>query len=219
MKASLAALLQMASPALPVGAFSYSQGLESAIEQGRVSDEDSLARWLDSGLSQVLARYEAPLWLRLYRALDQADEDAFRAWNEEFLATRESPELRAETEQMGFSLARLLQSLGESLPLEPNQLSYPAAHAHACRCWQIEQADGLGAYLFGWCENQVTCAIKAIPLGQTAGQRLLMQLRPALGAAVTRAMNLGDADLDSQNPMLAILASQHETQYSRLFRS
>ncbi|MGB0954635.1 MAG: urease accessory protein UreF [Panacagrimonas sp.] len=219
MNPNLTSLLQLASPLLPVGAFSYSQGLESAIDSDLVKDETSMRRWLVHGLRDVLARYEAPVWVRLYRAIQRQDQVAFAGWNEEFLASRESLELRAETAQMGFSLGRLLGSLQHALPLPLTSLSYPAAHAFTCHCWDIKAEDGLGVYLYGWCENQVSCALKAIPIGQTAGQRLLIQTRPILAEAIETAMNLTDDDLNSQNPMLAILASQHESQYSRLFRS
>lgn len=216
---SLPALLQLASPALPVGAFSYSQGLESAIDRGLVHDEASTREWLENGLREVLARYEAPLWLRLHSALCKRDLESFAHWNADFLATRESAELRAETEQMGYSLSRLMQSLGHEPPLPGQPACFPAAHAHACNVWELDARDGLTAYLYGWCENQVTCALKAVPLGQTAGQRLLLGLRPALQAALDTAFALEDDELSTQNPMLAILCSQHETQYSRLFRS
>ena len=219
MTANLGALLQLASPALPVGAFSYSQGLESAIEIGAVHDEASTQKWLQDGLLHVLAHYEAPVWLRLFRALGRDDREAFGEWNDEFLATRESAELRAETEQMGYSLGRLLSSLDHALPESIETLSWPAAHALTCRCWDVDEYAGLTAYLYGWCENQVTCALKSVPLGQTSGQRLLIKLRPTLAKAIEVATALEDDALSTQNPMLAILCSQHETQYSRLFRS
>lgn len=216
---ALAALLQLASPTLPVGAYSYSQGLESAIDAGVVHDEASAARWISDGLQLVLARYEAPLWLRLHAACSQQDSSALADGNADFLATRETAELRAETVQMGYSLVQLMRTLGHALPLDADEIAYPTAHAWACRRWGVGADDGLLAYLYAWVENQVMAALKAVPLGQSAGQRLLLGLRDAIAAAAQQASMLADENLSTQSPMLAILSSAHETQYSRLFRS
>lgn len=232
--ASLTALLQLASPTLPVGAYSYSQGLESAIDAGLVYDEASALRWISEGLRLVLARYEAPLWLRLHRALANGELETAGIWNEEFLATRETAELRAETLQMGHSLALLIRSLDtdqaapvgrpEGRPtglsgLGRTDIAYPTAHAWACLAWGIGEDEGLTAYLYGWAENQVMAALKTVPLGQTAGQRLLLALRPVIIETARIASGLDDDSLSTSTPMLAILSSRHETQYSRLFRS
>lgn len=220
--AALSALLQLASPVLPVGAYSYSQGMESAIDAGIVYDEASAQRWIADGLHLVLARYEAPVWLRLHRACAAvgAARDALAFWNEDFLATRETAELRAETVQMGYSLMQLMRSLSDSSGNAPVETpAYPTAHAWACTRWGIAEDTGLTAYLYGWTENQVMAALKTAPLGQTAGQRVLLDLRPLIAEAAAHARALGDDDLSTQTPMLAILGSQHETQYSRLFRS
>lgn len=217
---SLAALLQLASPALPVGAYSYSQGLESAIETGLVRDEAGALRWIADAVELVLARYEAPVWLRLHRAFaSAAPADAAIEWNEDVLATRETQELRAESIQMGYSMLSLMRTLGHDFPLDVEAVAYPTAHAWACVCWQIDEQPGLVAYLYGWAENQVMAALKTVPLGQSAGQRLLLALRPSIDAAAKTAVRLKDEDLSTQTPMLAILSSLHETQYSRLFRS
>ena len=250
---ALSALLQLASPTLPVGAYSYSQGLESAIDAGIVSDEASALRWIGDGLRCVLARYEAPVWLRLHRACVVDDRESLREWNEDFLATRETAELRAETVQMGYSLTQLMRMLdpdapsqlptrhsregGNPVPLRPKAhcngdenripafagitvtVAYPTAHACACVAWKIAEDDGLTAYLYGWAQNQVMAALKTVPLGQTAGQRLLLGMREAISDAAQTARALGDEDLSTQTPMFAILSSRHETQYSRLFRS
>ena len=219
MTSHLTALLQLASPALPVGAFSYSQGLESAIEAGFVRDEASTLRWLSDALEQVIARYEAPVWLRLHRAFTDDDLASASDWNEDFLATRETHELRAETVQMGYSLAQLMRTLGHPLAIEADELAYPTVHAFACSRWSLPEHDGLVAYLYGAIENQVMAALKTVPLGQSAGQRLLLALRASIDACVATALAQSDDDLSTQTPALAILSSHHETQYSRLFRS
>lgn len=214
----LARLLQLASPALPVGAYSYSQGLEAAIEAGIVHDAASAKRWISEVLGYSLARMEAPVFLRLCTAWRAGDTVAAARWNEFFLAARETAELRAETAQMGYSLARLLPELGlGEVPLaEP---SFPAAFAFAVAAWQIDPHEALVAYLWSWIENQVLAAAKALPLGQTDGQSLLLFLGGQLDEIARGAARLDDDSLGNFTPGLALLSSRHETQYSRLFRS
>ncbi len=208
---NLSRLLQLASPALPVGAYSYSGGLEAAIDAGLVSDAASAERWIGDVLEHSLARMEAPLLLRMIEAPDVQ-------WNELFLASRETAELRAETLQMGYSLAILLQSLGLEL-IEDEEISFPLAYAHAVRCWGLDAREALVAYLWAWIENQVMAALKAVPLGQTDGQKILLALGARLEALAARAAALADDELANFAPRLALLSSLHETQYSRLFRS
>ncbi|HUJ86785.1 MAG TPA: urease accessory protein UreF [Burkholderiales bacterium] len=208
---NLARLLQLASPALPVGAYSYSGGLEAAIESGLVKDAESAQRWIGDVLEHSVARMEAPLLLRMIASPDPR-------WNELFLASRESAELRAETVQMGYSLSQLLEKLGID-PIEQDEISYPLAYARAVRCWGLEAHQALLAYLWAWLENQVMAALKAVPLGQTDGQKILLALGARLEALAARAAALGDDELGNFAPGLAILSSRHETQYSRLFRS
>jgi urease accessory protein len=209
---SLAKLLQLASPTLPVGAYSYSGGLEAAIEAGIVKDAATAAQWIGDVLEHTVARMEAPIVLALLSAKD------FAGLNERFLASRETAELRAETVQMGYSLNRLLKDLGVGeVPVE--EPSFPAAFAFAARHWKIEPAAALQAYLWAWLENQVMAAVKAVPLGQTDGQRLLLSLGDLLPALVEKAKSMKEEDMGNFAPALAMLSSQHETQYSRLFRS
>jgi urease accessory protein len=209
---SLANLLQLASPALPVGAYSYSGGLESAVDAGLVHDAASAQRWIGDVLEFSLARMEAPVLLRMM-APGRAAE-----WNALFLASREAAELRAETVQMGYSLNRLLEDLGVgAVPLE--EPSFPAAFAHAAVHWGIEPEAALQAYLWSWLENQVMAAVKAVPLGQTDGQRILLALGERLPSLAREAKAMQDEDLGNFAPGLALLSSRHETQYSRLFRS
>lgn len=208
---NLARLLQLASPALPVGAYSYSGGLEAAIEARIVHDAPSAERWIGDVLEFSVARMDAPLLLRMIQDKDEK-------WNEILLASRESAELRAETVQMGFSLSKLLQDLAiGTVPLE--EPSFPAAFAFAASRWKIEPAAALQAYLWAWLENQVMAAVKAIPLGQTEGQRILLSLGDLLPSLAEKSMQMKDEDLGNFAPTLALLCARHETQYSRLFRS
>jgi len=215
---NLARLLQLASPTLPVGAYSYSGGLEAAIEAGLVKDAASAERWIGDVLELSLARMEVPIWWGLVLAFSKKDFCEARNLNAKFLASRETAELRAETVQMGYSLNQLLKDLeiGEVPVDEP---SFPAAYAFAVSQWKIEPQAALQAYLWAWLENQVMAAVKAIPLGQTDGQRILLSIGDLLPSLANKAMKLEIQDLGNFAPGLAILSSRHETQYSRLFRS
>ncbi|MGE5640501.1 MAG: urease accessory protein UreF [Clostridia bacterium] len=201
-------LLQLASPTLPVGAYSYSQGLEAAVEAGIVRDAASARQWIEDVLMLSVARMEAPLFLNCFE----------EAQNEKFLASRETAELRAETVQMGYSLNRLLPELGLE-PLDCAEPSFPAVFAHAARQWGIAPEEALTAYLFAWMENQVMAAVKAVPLGQTDGQKMLLDLGGRIAEIVRQAQAMPEEALGNFAPGLAILSSKHETQYSRLFRS
>jgi urease accessory protein len=213
----LARLLQLASPALPVGAFSYSQALEAAVEAGVVTDAASARTWIEDALEFSLVRMEAPVLARMVTACAAGDAAALAHWNEGFLASRESAELRAETLQMGYSLARLLPELG--VPVATEGLAFPAVFAHAVAAWDIAIEDALIAYLWSWAENQVMAALKAVPLGQTDGQRMLLALGDRVEAAASEALALPDDELGNYAPGLALLSARHETQYTRLFRS
>ncbi|MGO4329157.1 urease accessory protein UreF [Cupriavidus sp. 2TAF22] len=224
----LISLLHLASPALPIGGFSYSQGLEAAIDCGLVHDAGSAEQWVRSNLLDVQAQCEAPVWLLLFRAWRARDAAGVAHWNDWFHATRESAELRLETEQMGWSLARLVAQMewgdaglrAQLAALAPACL--PTAFAAACAALDVDERDGLAAYCFSWAENQVAAALKAVPLGQVAGQHILRRLHASVMETVGEAVRRADADpplLSTFSPMLGLLSARHETQYSRLFRS
>lgn len=222
---ALARLLQLASPALPVGAYSYSQGLEAAVEAGLVRDAASAEAWIGEVLAYAVARLEAPVWWRLHAAWSAGDLGRVAHWNDIFRSTRETAELRAEALQMGYSLQRLLLEVGEfDAPSLAElrgvaEITFPAAFAFAVAKWGIPGRSALIAYLWAWLENQVMAALKSVPLGQTDGQRLLLSLAAMLPAIADQASALADDDLCNYTPGFAILCSRHETQYSRLFRS
>jgi urease accessory protein len=205
---NLSRLLQLASPTLPVGAYSYSQGLESAIDAGYVRDAATAQEWIGDVLELSMARMEAQVLRAQINGPTQERNDFF-------VATRETAELRAETLQTGQSLARLLADLG--IPVAIHEPAFPSAFALAVRHWKIEPHAAVVAYLWSWLENQVMAAIKAVPLGQTAGQKMLLSLGDRLGALAD--LHLQEAAWSNFTPGLAYLSSQHETQYSRLFRS
>jgi urease accessory protein len=217
---ALTRLLQLASPALPVGAYSYSQGLEAAIDAGIVKDAATAQRWIEDVLVLSMGGMEAPLLLRLCNAWKDRDEAGARHWNDVVLASRESAELRAETAQMGYSLVQLLPELCESHPFASwDEVAFTTAFAFCAVRFDIEPRDALIAYLWSWAENQVIAALKAVPLGQSAGQRLLLALGPGIIEQVDRSAALPDDGLGNMAPGLALLSAKHETQYSRLFRS
>ena len=237
MSLALTRLLQLASPALPVGAFRYSQGLEWAVEAGTVKDEESALGWIGDQLEWNLGRYEAPLLLRMLEAwrvgatplcvpgIPLRGQVTAIELNAEYLATRESAELRAETLQMGYSMQRLLHELGDfpqalldAVAVSPTPtLAY--VWACAASAWQISGKDALTAWLCSWAENQTMAALKAVPLGQAAGQRLLQEIGRRFTAVVDRALALTEQEYSNFAPGFAIACCNHETQYTRLFRS
>ena len=243
--AELTALLHLASPALPIGGFSYSQGLEAAVETGTIHDGASAHVWIAAGLGHVLARCELPFlahqmtrWQRLSDATTGAGTDASSSANHAaaaladlreadawFLASRESSELRLESEQMGWSLASLCASLAwGSEPLREalaafKPVALPTVFAYAAFAHGAAPSAAVAAYAFNWVENQVAAALKAVPLGQLAGQRILFGMHAGIAQAADAALALAPDDLSTFSPMLAVLSARHETQYSRLFRS
>ncbi len=218
-------LLQLSSPALPIGAYSYSQGLEWMVESGGVHDAASLEAWIADLLHNVMAHGEVPVLWRLLDAAERGDGDPFAQWNAWFRASREGKELQAETLQMGGSLAKLLADLdvlddfAQTLITTSAPVTLPAAFALAARAWDIPSRDAATAYLWTWLENQVLAALKAMSIGQVAGQKLLLVLSAAIPAIVDAARQRDDDDISSFAPGLAIASARHETQYSRLFRS
>ena len=225
--ASLLQLIWLASPALPVGGFSYSEGLESAIENAGLASEAAVAHWLLDQLHITQARGDMALIAKAVGAWRRADWAQVRDLNAWVLHTRETSELRLQTEQMGRSMADWLRNQYQNdealMPAVRHlaQLSptYPVAFALAASTTQATVRDVLLAYAFGWAENMVQAALKSMQLGQSAGQRILARLAAAIPLAADHAASLLDSERQACSPMLAILSAQHEVQYSRLFRS
>lgn len=215
-------LWQLISPALPVGAYSYSQGLEYAVEAGWVSDEQSTQSWIGGIAQQVLGQQELPTLVRIIDAWATDDAPTARHWNSELLARRESRELLDEDLVMGGSLRRLAEGLDLPMPealCECARPGYLFVYGWLCQHWGISTDDALGGYLWSWLENQVTAAIKLVPLGQTAGQRVLLHLADAIPATVEQARQVADDEIGFTAPGLAVASGLHETQFTRLFRS
>src|SRR3954470_2343613 len=219
---SLAQLLRLASPMLPVGAYAYSQAMEWAAEEKTIVGEASALGWIAGVLRFNVGSLEAPIWVRLYRAWQQRDLDSARHWNERMLALRETAELRAETLHMGGALEAVLdatQEIDTGLLDELAAPTFAAAFSFACYGLGVPLREGLTGYLWAWAENQVSAAMKLVPLGQSSGQRMLVNLIGMLPAIEDQALALSDDGLSNFAPGLAIASSRHETQYTRLFRS
>lgn len=245
----LVRLLQLASPALPIGSYSYSTGLETAIDAGRVRDADSAFDWIADAVALVLARFDAPLLAAAVHAGADGDRARLADLNGQALAARETAELRLECEQAGYSLARWIEEVArphqrdrderQSRPDDaaseddPAQaaaiadhaaalgrpLAAPVGWALACASVGLTARDAVTAFLWSFVENQAAVLLKAMPLGQASAQRLLLRLGPVVAAAIDVALALPPASWSNAAPGLAIASMRHETQYSRLFRS
>ena len=222
---TLPRLLQLASPALPVGAYSYSQGLEWAIETRDVIDSHAAQRWIEDHLALVIARFEAPIYAACFAAWQREDAAEVARLNAEFIASRESAEPRAETLQVGFSYSAWCREVSPLTDAQRAALAAmdrvcgPVAASLAALASGLSVRDGLTAYVFGFTENQVMVLAKALPMGQIAAQKLLYALGDAVSRTVDAALAVEEADWSSASPWLAIAQMKHETQYSRLFRS
>jgi urease accessory protein len=223
--AALLQLMWLASPALPVGGFSYSEGLEPAVESGRVTNENSASTWLLDQLHLSLARSDIAVVSRAFKAWQRGDMASITELNAWVTTTRETSEVYQQTQQMGRSMVEWLKNRGladeriaQIGELKPAP-TWPVAFALAAAQTGAPLREALLSFAFGWAENMVQAALKAVPLGQNAGQRVLAALAVQIPDAVDHAMRLMDSERQAFTPMLAILSAQHETQYSRLFRS
>jgi urease accessory protein len=214
-------LLRLVSPTLPIGAFSYSRGLESAVNHGWVTNEEQTRHWVYGALEHSFAHFDAPLFLRMANALRAGDGEAFLSANDWLRAGRESLELQMEDHLLGDALRGLLAQLGISgVQQFPDvKLAFPAGFALACNHWAIEPRQALRGLLWVVIEGQVTAAIRLVPLGQTAGQRILIGAVDLIETCAEIAEHLPDAEIGNTAMGVAIASAWHENQYSRLFRS
>ena len=219
-------LLHLASPALPIGAFHFSQGLEYAVECGWVKDEASALEWIKGLASASLTTLDLPVLERLRSAWRQDDTPEVLRWNAFLIASRETEELRAEDRHLGSALLRVLVELELTTGLFPLNaantrpgVSHATAFAFACARWGIEPTACSLTYAWAWVENQVLAAVKLVPLGQSAAQRMLHALCARIPLLVERAHKLTDSDIGISTALSAVASGRHETQYSRLFKS
>ncbi len=222
---SLLSLLQLASPALPVGAYSYSEGLEMLVERGIVKSAETLQNWIEWELQEGAISLDAAVMVRALNAANSGTWEKVQEWNYWSSATRETEELRQQSWQMGNALLRLVMALGpvedrvEVTVLGEEECNFAIAFGVAASYWQIPPDVALLGYLHSWACNFIGAGVKLIPLGQTAGQQLLFNLQPKLVTAVQTILRVEDDDLSSCTWGLSLASMQHETQYSRLFRS
>jgi urease accessory protein len=218
---ALLRLFHLVSPALPIGAYAYSQGLEYAVQVGWVADEAGTFDWLQGLSRHALGTLDLPILLRLHAAWQANDTPALERWNGELIAARETAELRAEERHLGTALARVLMELeiAEARAWLEQSPAFATMFSLAAVRWRIAPQATLSGYLWAWIENQVLAAIKLVPLGQSAGQRLLHRLTDALPQIVERALTLPEQAIGVSAVSQVMASALHESQYSRLFRS
>ncbi|MTI14530.1 urease accessory protein UreF [Sansalvadorimonas verongulae] len=216
----LLALLHISSPSLPIGAFAYSQGLETAIDKGWCADEASTAGWIEQSMKMGLGQLDIPLFKRLYCAWQDGDKDAVEYWNDELLAFRETKELYDEDRQVGQTFATWHRTLYDDERVD--WLARPTAvamYALATQRQRIPVNTAAAGFLWSWCENQVISASKTVPLGQTAAQRILIRLIASIEPVIQKGFALEDHQIGNSLQHYAMASAWHEQQYSRLFRS
>ncbi len=219
---ALLRLLQLVSPGLPIGMYCYSQGLERAVDDGWISNASDTDEWLDGLMAICLTRIDLPILARLYDAWECGDIEKVEYWSGTLIACRETSELRAEDRHTGQALARLLDSLdiaGMQPWIRKPETTLATIFSFAAVNWGVPKRETAIGYLWSWLENQVLCAVKLVPLGQVAGQRLLTDLAGKIPALVEEALSIADHDIGGSAFGLALASSRHEMQYSRLFRS
>jgi len=219
---SLLKLMRLTSPSLPIGGYSYSQGLEFAISAGWVHDTSTVSDWIQGLLKNSLINLDLPVLQKLYEAWQESDTDRVRYWNNFLSANRDAFELQEEDRQLGKALARLLVDLGleEAKPfLNPPHGGFLTLYVLAAVRWNISLNDAAQGFLWMWSENKVLCAMKLIPLGQTDGQKILSAVIETISHVIMRGLDLPDEDIGYTTPAQGIASALHETQYTRLFRS
>ena len=219
---SLLKLMRLTSPSLPIGGYSYSQGLEFAISAGWVHDTSTVSDWIQGLLKNSLINLDLPVLQKLYEAWQESDTDRVRYWNNFLSANRDAFELQEEDRQLGKALARLLVDLGlgEAKPFSnPPYGGFLTLYALAAVRWNISLNDAAQGFLWMWAENKVLCAMKLIPLGQTDGQKILSAVIETISHVIMRGLDLPDEDIGYTTPGQGIASALHETQYTRLFRS
>lgn len=220
MNASLLHLMHLVSPALPVGAYAYSQGLEYAVDSGWLKKETALEEWLRGVMTHGFGQLDLPVLLRCLNAWRTADIATLNYWNDFLLACRETQELLLEDVQLGMALRRLLLSLNISgAETLPGDVSFASQFALACHNWNIEDEDAAQGFIWAWLENQIAAATKLVPLGQTQAQKLLVCLMKDIPQIAENALQLKDEDVGWSLPGVVMASAKHERQYSRLFRS
>ena len=217
---SLLRLLQLSSASLPIGAYAFSQAMESAVQSGWISDSDDARQWLSLQMTHSIASVDAPILLRLMRSLDRDDLETFVYWNAYSLACRESKELRLADVEMGAAMKRLLENVDLSFPcINRREICFCAGFAVAAVQWKILPRMALTGLFWSWLENSIAAAVKLVPLGQNSAQRLIGELLPIIQPAIDKAELMDDRFVGSGLPAIGMASAWHESQHTRLFRS
>jgi urease accessory protein len=217
---ALLRLLQLSSASLPVGGYSFSQGLEYAVDAGWLKTAEDVSQWLSLQLQHSLANVDVPLLLRQVQSANNADCRAMSYWNSYTLACRETSESRFTDTAMGAAMVRLLDNLDVPMTFHSQQdTTFIAAFAMAAAHWSIAARAACHGYLWSWLENQIAASVKLVPLGQTSAQKLLGELLPLIPLTVDYAEDISDEAIGAALPAIAMASAWHETQYTRLFRS
>lgn len=219
---SLAAVLQLSSPALPIGSYAYSTGLEYAVEARWIRNAKEVEAWISELAVHNLCNLDLPVLRHLYRSWQTQNADQLRTWSQFLLASRESMEMLQEDQHLGIALARLLSELEIASAkdwIDSKEINLAVMFSLAASQWNINESDMQTGYLWSWCEQQVSAAIKLVPIGQTAGQRILLKFGWKIPAMINQSLSVADEDIGQSSPALAIASALHEQQYSRLFRS
>ena len=217
---SLLRLLQLSSASLPIGAYAFSQAMESAVHSGWINDSDDARQWLSLQMTHSIASVDAPILLRLMRSLDRDDLETFVYWNAYSLACRESKELRLADIEMGAAMKRLLENVDLSFPcINRREICFCAGFAVAAVQWKILPRMALTGLFWSWLENSIASAVKLVPLGQNAAQRLIGELLPIIQPAIDKAELMDDRFVGGGLPAIGMASAWHESQHTRLFRS
>lgn len=219
---ALMRLLQLVSPSLPIGMYSYSQGFEHAVEDRWVTNSNEASEWITGLLDNCIVNVDLPIFSRLYDAWVNQEAESIEKWSTTLLAHRETAELRAEDRQTGQALARLLVGMAfneADLWQRKSNTTQATMFTFAAVKWGIPKQAALAGFLWSWLENQILCAVKLVPLGQVAGQKLTFDLSNKIPFLLRQGLNLQDHEIGGSAFGLALASSRHEMQYSRLFRS
>ena len=218
-------LLRLSSQSLPTGAFSYSQGMEWLVDTKRIDDESSVFEWVASILHGPYVNYELPILRELYEAWRVGDHETLNILNLDYLNSRETFEIQKETLQMGYALREVIHEMNiasddaTACLTQIDQLTFVTGFSFCSYKIGLTIEEMLSSHVWSFIENQILVAIKAVPLGQSAGQRLLNQLIPSGNSAISKSMEISSDNWANFSPLQAISSAKHETQYSRLFRS
>lgn len=219
-------LYHLTSSNLPLGNFSYSQGLEWAVHNNWIKNVNTFRIWQKQQINHILTYVDLPILKRLYLSCKKNNIDNFEYWIYFLLANRETQELRQEEKQKGAALFNLIKSW-ELKNLNKNnekwsfliKKSYLGGLAWLSAIWNIKLEDIATSFTYNWIENAVMIGLKIVPFGQTKAHNLLKYFYGLMPKLLSLSFNIKNNDIGASLPLLSIASSRHETQYSRLFRS